>query len=406
MYFPDPIEDAAVITAGHMIIKASQDLRADLERKAQWERLMDSTPNYGAYTESQNSAPYPTLLNQFRDSCHRNLDTIENFGSESYFTQIVEWYIVAANAWNKHIFSRLRNGKGEIAADFGSNGNEIIKVTLYTWDTTQGMGTYFQSLDVFEVFESSPLRNIQSMQFALEYYQTLLEEISSSFVYVSEKQGIQDNERQIFMKEMEDLQYKIKQMEFGFETDGAAWVEHRNLSYAASLRRREEETRVLRAQEEERRQAGRFQEQQRLEAQQREEQQRLEFQRLQEQRRLEAQRREEQKRLEALRLQQEQEARDRQAREFTSAKIQNEKLRQYFRNESDPGFSTLIQYEGFKPTHPEDKKDKSLQAFAVFYDDENPWPKASKQPAPPSWPRDRSSENSSPSQGNRFLNKF
>src|SRR5947207_12889556 len=76
------------------------------------------------------------LLFEFKRDTRKALDEIENYGSEKYFASTAEWFIVAANSWNKYVYSRLREGIGEIRRTTGSDESNI-KIVLYTWESPQ-----------------------------------------------------------------------------------------------------------------------------------------------------------------------------------------------------------------------------------------------------------------------------
>lgn len=294
---------------------------------------------------------FNNLLFEFKRNTGAALDILENYGTEKYFAGTVEWFITAANSWNKHIYSLLREGIGEVRSDNG-NDKSNIKIAVYTWNFPEGQFT--QELDEFEesmtFFESSPLRSLQSMQYIVEYYQALLTELQSSFSFVSRSVGAYDG-RRVYNKRLDDVEYKVRQLEFGYETDGAAWAEQRCLSDAA-VQWRAEEIRTELKREEERKLAERIQEEQRLEAK-----------RVKEEEARRAKEEWERKEKEERRLRAMQEARE---RDLQEARIANVNLRTKIRNESQR-FGALLEYEGWESTS---DSISAVEPWAIFYEDD------------------------------------
>jgi len=202
---------------------------------------------------------FGSLVLEFKTETRSSLWAIENYGTDVHFADAIEWFVAAANSWNKHVYACLRSGNGEIQHAYYN-----VRLVLYG-------GEFAQELDEFQdtmsASESSPLRSLQSMQYKLEYYQTLVKELQTTFSFLPWS-GF-DLRGQIYAKRVEDLQYRIRQLEFGFETAGATWEEQRSLSSVALQWRQEEERITFEREEMKRIQAVR--EQQRIEAEAREE---------------------------------------------------------------------------------------------------------------------------------------
>jgi hypothetical protein len=202
-----------------------------------------------------------SLLLEFQSQTGSSLSAIENYGTDVHFAEAIKWFVAAANSWNKHVYACLRTGNGEIQ-HVGRN----VKLVLYAGEFTQELDEF---QDTMSASESSPLRSLQSMQSMLEYYQTLVMELQSSLSFLSRTVEFQIR-KQIYVKRIEGLQYRIRQLEFGFETAGAAWGDQRSLSNVA-LQWRQEEARIALEREQQRKRMETIQEQLRIKAKQAEE---------------------------------------------------------------------------------------------------------------------------------------
>jgi hypothetical protein len=275
---------------------------------------------------------FGSLLLEFHSETTSSLWAIENYGTDVHFADATEWFVAAANYWNKHVYACLRFGNGEI-----QHVDRNVKLVLYGGEFTQELDEF---QDTMSASESSPLRSLQSMQYMLEYYLTLVNELQATFSSLPRSVEF-DIQRQIYAKRVEDLQYRIRQLEFGFETAGAAWEEQRSLSSVALQWRQEEERITLGREELKRIQAVR--EQQRIEA--------------------------EQAREEAARLAREDEhqqnlrKKERELAKFREAQRQNSTLRMKIRLESRQ-VSSQIQLDGRNPSS------VAVEPWAIFYEDD------------------------------------
>ena len=359
-------------SAEQEIIKISREFRAEVDRKALWEHLLDTAQLPDSYAEIQDNADYETLGRQFWNDFKTSLDAIEIHGSDQSFANAVEYFVDAANHWNRHIFSRVRAGRGEISRKpTNSADSETFYVSVDTWDSPRNVGKYSQFLDMWEGIltfcETSSLRTMQSMQFIMDYYGTLVKEVSSTFDYIARMVGINSEDRRLNEDRLDQFQYRMKQIEFGFDTGGAAWHEQRPTVNLEIIRRQREENEAALEREYRRQRAERAAEQQRIQAQL---------------------------------LLEEQQRKDREAKELEMARTKNQRLRWRIRDDSEqfgslsggvPAYTSISTYsKGI------------LLPFAIFYEDDgdnSARRDLDRREKVPSWPRNRSALPMSPSRG-------
>jgi hypothetical protein len=365
------------------IIKIAGQLRADLNRKAQFEYLKDFAQSNNQFTkiDAENSPNYQTLVTQFNTECKESIDMLEVHGSEISFASAMEALIDAINQWNRHIYSRIRAGRGQICRGTSIDGSETVGLSVYTWESAEDMimGDYMQQFDrwsdLMVACESSPLRTMQSMQYVLEYYETLVGEVISTYNHARNVGNMNYRDQQQTEKLLQELQSRTSQIEFGFQTDGAAWEEKRLSKNRDVLRREREEIQLALELEERQKQAKRDC------AEQRAREQRI----LKEQRE-QAEREAEERRLQAQRLNEERQSKNREIREFEAARIQNRVLRLRIRGESQKLGANEGSESISNPT-----SEEPLLPFAVFDDDD--WRYSSStvndhgQEKVPPWPR-------------------
>lgn len=358
-------------------------LQADLDRKAQFEYLKDFAQSNNRFTEIEveNSPDYQTLANRFRAEWKESIDVLEVHGSELSFASAMEGLIDALNQWNRHIYARIRAGRGQIGWVTLTDGSETRGLLVYTWESAEDMimGDYRQPFDrwadlVMEC-ESSPLRTMQSMQYVLEYYETLVGEVRSTYNHARNVGDMNYRDQQQTERLLQELQSRTSQIEFGFQTDGAAWEEKRPSKNPDVSRREREEIQAALELEERQKQAERDRAEQKVREQ-----------RILKEQREQAEREAEDRRLREQRLNEERQSRNREIREFEAARIRNRQLRLRIRGES----LKLGANEGSESIS-KSAPEEPLLPFAVFDDDDRRFSSSTvnerdREKVPP-WPR-------------------
>jgi hypothetical protein len=340
------------------IARISRELRADLDRKALWECLSDSAEFPDSYTEIKDSGDYETLGRQFWNDFIASLEVIETHGSDLSFANSVKSFVDAANHWNKHIFSRVRAGAGDISRKPTNIDSDAFCVSVNTWDSPWNIGSYTQSLDMWEgvlsFCETSSLRTMQSMQFIMEYYETLVAEVSSTFDHIARTREINSKDRKLNEDRLDELQYRMIQIASGFDIGEAAWQEQRPTTNVEILRRQREESQAALEREYRKQRAERAAEQRRIQAQQ------------------------------------EQQKREREAQELEMARTRNQQLRWRIRDDSEQFGSLSSGISEFASISTYSKG--ILVPFAIFYEDggnNSVQHQLDRREKLPSWPRNR-----------------
>ena len=254
MLFNDSAIDA-LYQAEQNIVQTTRNLRTELDKLAR---------PYSAH-----SSEYEILARQSRIDFEQILNMIEVNGTDISFASAVERFVGAANYWNQHAFSRVRAGNGDISVD-ASGGFDTLKVIIYTDRYSHEGDRFTQAFDIWgdlvEFCETSCLRTMESMQYILEYYGNLMNEVQSTFAFLTTTKEMSKKETKLFNTDFEELQYRMLQIQYGFETN-AAWLEQRPTTNIAILERQQQKAQEDQEREYRNQRAERAAEHQRKESQ-------------------------------------------------------------------------------------------------------------------------------------------
>ena len=202
---PDPPEKEAEI-AYAAIVNASSNLYSAIDHNATL-RGLDVLPTVDQrITRDKIDSTrfrYSDILHEFQQSCAGPWHVMENYGSEIYYVRSMETFLAAAISWNKHVFSNIRSARGEISRQMTSDGVQNITAIVYESDSTTVI-QHIQDFNFFaqpiHMFITSPLRNMQSMLYVQEYYESLVEEVRLSIAHLNETGRVDFKDRQLAEK--------------------------------------------------------------------------------------------------------------------------------------------------------------------------------------------------------------